>query len=68
MPSDASKEGSGTCKEWAEKRDKMKRQVVHPNNEHPQLDKKERRDEERSKRTEQAMERFNKAHKKQAQF
>lgn len=35
-PSEASKEGSGTGKEWAEKRDKMKRQVVHPSNEHPQ--------------------------------
>ena len=67
MPSGASKEGSGTGKEWAAKRDKMKRQVVPHSNEHPQSDKKEGRDEESRKRTEQAIERVNKAHKKIAQ-
>ncbi len=68
MPSDASKEWSGTFKELAEKREKIKRQIHHHINEHQQLDKNESRDEERHKRTEQAIETLNKAHEKIDQF
>ncbi|MCZ6805017.1 MAG: transposase, partial [Proteobacteria bacterium] len=68
MPSNASKEGSGTFKELAEKREKIKRQIHHHMNEHQQIDKHESRDEERRKRTEQAIETLNKAHEKIVQF
>ena len=68
MPSNASKEWSGTFKELRKKRDKIKRQIQHHLNEHQKLDKYETRDEARVKRTEQAIETLNKASDKIDQF
>ena len=68
MPSNASKEWSGTFKELEQKRDKIKRQIRHHLNEHQKLDKNESRDEERKQRAEQAIQTLNKAHDKIDQF
>jgi len=68
MPSDASKEWSGTFKELEQKRDKIKRQIQHHLNEHQKLDKYETRDDARVKRTEQTIETLNKASDKIDQF
>jgi transposase len=68
MPSDASKEWSGTFKELEQKRDKIKRQIRHHLNEHQKLDKYETRDDARVKRTEQTIETLNKASDKIDQF
>ena len=68
MPSDASKEWSGTFKELEQKRNKIKRQIQHHLNEHQKLDKYETRDDARMKRTEQTIETLNKASDKIDQF
>ena len=68
MPSDASKEWSGTFKELEQKRDKIKRQIKHHLSEHQKLDKYETRDDARIKRAEQAIETLNKASDKIDQF
>ena len=68
MPSDASKEWSGTFKELEQKRDKIKRQIQHHLNEHQKLDKYETRDDARVKRAEQAIETLDKANDKLDQF
>jgi transposase len=61
MPSNAAKEWSGTFKELEEKRDKIKRQISYHLKEHKKIDKQESREEERLKRTEQAIETLNSA-------
>ena len=68
MPSDASKEWSGTFAELEQKRDKIKRQVQHHLNEHQKLDKYETRDDARVKRAEQTIEALNQANDKIDQF
>lgn len=68
MPSDASKEWSGTFKELEQKRNKIKRQIQHHLDEHRKLDKNETRDDARLKRTEQTIETLNKASDKIDQF
>ncbi len=68
MPSDASKEWSGTFKELSEKREKIKRQLQHHITEHQRLDQTDTPDEERRKRTEQTIETLNNAHEKIDQF
>ena len=68
MPSDASKEWSGTFKELEQKRDKVKRQIRHHLNEHQKLDKYETRGDARVKRAEQAIETLNKASDKIDRF
>ncbi|MEJ1471473.1 MAG: IS1182 family transposase, partial [Candidatus Sedimenticola sp. (ex Thyasira tokunagai)] len=61
MTSNASKEWSGTLKELEEKRNKIKWQITHHLQEHKRTDKSEARDEEKRKRSEQAIETLNKA-------
>ena len=68
MPSDASKEWSGTFKELAQKRDKIKRQIQRHLNEHQRLDKYETRDDARLKRAKQAIETLDKANDKIDRF
>jgi transposase len=68
MPSDASKESSGTFKELEQKQAKIQRQVRHHLDQHRKLDKNETRDEERKKRTEQAIDTLNKASDRINQF
>ena len=68
MPSNASKEWSGTHKELRQKRDKIKKQIRYHLDQHQHLDKHESRDEERRKRTEQAIDTLDKAYEKIDQF
>jgi len=68
MRSDASKEWSGTFKELEQKRDKMRRQVCHLLSEHKKLDKQESRNEERVKRSQQAIDTLDKAYEKVDKF
>lgn len=68
MPSNASKEWSGTFKELEQKRDKIKRQIHYHVTEHKKIDKHESRDEERRKRTEQTIDTLNQAYDKIDQF
>ena len=68
LPSDASKEWSGTFKELEQKRAMIKRQIRHHIRAHKQLDKNESRDEERIKRTQQTLDTLDKAHDKIDQF
>ncbi len=68
MPSDASKEWSGTFKELEQKRNKLKRQIQHHLNEHQKRDKYETRDDARLKRTEQTLETLNQASERIDQF
>ncbi len=68
MPSNASKEWSGTHKELTQKREKIQRQIHHHITEHKKLDKNESRDEERRQRAEQAIETLTKAHEKIDRF
>ena len=56
MPSNASKEWSGTHKELEQKREKIKRLIKHHITEHKKLDKDEPREEARIKRAKQAEE------------
>ena len=55
MPSNASKEWSGSFKELEEKRDKIRRQIKHHLSEHQKYDKYETRDDARVKRAEQTI-------------
>lgn len=64
MPSDASKEWSGTFKELSDKRDKLKRQIKHQMDEHARSDELAVKDEERKQRAEQAIATLNQAHDK----
>ena len=64
MPSDASKEWSGTLKELEQKRDKIKRQIRHHIREHQRLDNAESREEEQLQRKQQAIDTLNKAYEK----
>jgi transposase len=68
LPSDASKEWSGTFKELEQKRDKIQRQIKHHLREHQKLDKSETRDDARTKRTEKTIDTLNKASEKIDQF
>ncbi len=64
MPSNASKEWSGTFKELEHKREKIKRQIKYHLEEHQRLDKHESLDEEREQRRQQTIDTLNKAHDK----
>ena len=59
MPSDASKEWSGTLKELKEKRDKIKKLIRHNLNEQKRQDEEMQSDEQRSDRIEQAIKTLN---------
>jgi len=64
LPSDASKEWSGTLKELGAKRDKIKRLIRFHLKEHQRLDQSQTRDQERIEKTEQCLETLDKAHRK----
>ena len=68
MSSNAAKEWSGDFKELNEKQQKLRRQIKYHLNEHERLDKQESKDEERIKRTEQAIETLDKAAEKIERF
>lgn len=68
MSSDASKEWSGTFKELEQKRTKLKKLIHHHVSEHKKLDNNESRDDERIKRTEQAINTLDKAYDKIDKF
>lgn len=68
MPSNASKEWSGTFNELEQKRKKIRRQIRHHLKEHQRADRYDTRDEQRRKRSEQAIETLNKAHDKIDKF
>ena len=68
MPSDASKEWSGTFKELEAKRQKIKRRLRHHLQEHQRLDSNDTRDDARRQRHEQAIASLNQAHEKIDQF
>lgn len=68
LSSNAAKEWSGTFKELQAKRAKLKRQISYHLNQHQQQDKNETRDEERSRRTQQAIDTLNQAHDKIDRF
>ncbi len=68
MRSDAAKEWSGTFKELEQKRAKLKRQIRYHLKAHKNLDKQGSRDEERLKRSEQAIKTLNAAHDKVDRF
>ena len=68
MPSNASKEWSGTFKELTQKQDKIKRQLHHHILEHKKHDTNESRDDERLRRTQQTINTLNQAHDKIDQF
>ena len=68
LPSNAAKEWSGTFKELAQKRDKIKRQIRYHLNEHKKMDQKETRDEARLQRTQQAIDTLNNAFDRIDQF
>jgi len=68
MPSNASKEWSGTFKELDQKRAKIKRHIHHYINEHKMLDKNESNDEARIKRARQAIDTLTSAYDKIDQF
>ncbi|MCK5633381.1 IS1182 family transposase [bacterium] len=68
MSSNASKEWSGTFKELENKRTKIKKLIHHHVKEHKKLDRNEPRDDERIKRTEQAINTLDKAHEKIDRF
>ena len=64
MSSNAAKEWSGTFKELAHKRAKIKRRIRHHMKEHKRVDQQETRDETRVQRTQQTLETLNSAHDK----
>lgn len=68
MSSNAAKEWSGTFAELKEKRRKIKRLIKHHLEEHQRLDKQEASEQERKKKTEQAIDTLNKAHAKIDRF
>ena len=59
MSSDAAKEHSGTFKELEQKRDKIKRQIRYHMEEHKRIDDNDSHEEERIKRSEQAIQTLN---------
>jgi len=68
MSSNAAKEWSGNFKELNEKQQKLRRQIKYHLKEHERLDKQESKNEERIKRTEQAIETLDKAAEKIERF
>lgn len=68
LPSNASKEWSGTFKELKQKRAKLQKLIRYHMREHRRIDKYEKADEERRKRTEQTLDTLNKAHDKIDEF
>ncbi len=68
MPSNASKEWSGTFKELTQKRDKIKRQIHHHILEHKRHDTNETRDDKRLRRIQQTINTLNQAHDKIDRF
>lgn len=68
MSSNAAKEHSGTFKELNEKHQKLRRQIQYHLKEHERLDKQESKNEERIKRTAQAIETLDKAADRIDQF
>lgn len=68
MPSDASKEWSGTISELEQKRTKLKKLINHHLTEHQKIDVNETHDKERLKRTEQSIETLNSAYDKVDDF
>ena len=68
LSSNAAKEWSGTFKELEQKRDKIQRQIQYYVNEQQQRDTADTREEERSRRAQQAIETLNKAHEKISRF
>lgn len=68
MSSNAAKEHSGTFKELNEKQQKLRRQIQYHLKEHERLDKQESKNEERMKRTEQAIATLDKAADKIGRF
>jgi transposase len=68
MPSNASKEWSGTFKELQQKRAKLKKLIRHHMREHRRIDKTESADAEKQKRTTQTIETLSKAHDKIDKF
>ena len=68
MPSNASKEWSGTHKELKQKRQKIKKLIKHHISEHKKLDKDEPREEARIKRAKQAEETLTAAYDKIDKF
>lgn len=68
MPSNASKEWSGTFKELEHKRSKLQRQIQHCIKEHQKLDNNEIREDERRQRIQKMIETLNHAHAKVDSF
>ena len=68
MPSNASKEWSGTFKELEQKRDKIKRQIHYYMTEHKKLDVNESNDNERARRAQQSIDTLSRACDKIDQF
>lgn len=68
MPSNASKEHSGTLKELEQKRDKIRKQIQHCMKEHKHLDKRKPREKERKERLEKALASLDKHAEKIDQF
>jgi transposase len=68
MPSNASKEWSGTFKELEQKRDKIKRQIRYHLNAHKQQDKHQNRQDEQDQRRQQTIETLNQAFDRIDQF
>lgn len=68
MSSNAAKEWSGDFKELGEKQQKLRRQIQYHVKEHERLDKQESKNQERIKRTEQAIETLDKAAEKIERF
>lgn len=68
MSSNAAKEWSGTFRELAAKRDKLKRQIRYHLEQHKALDERESADEARKARHQKSIETLNKAHDKITDF
>ncbi len=68
LPSNAAKEWSGTFKELKQKRAKLQKLIRHHIREHKRIDKYEKADEERRKRTEQTLETLHYAYDKIDEF
>lgn len=68
LPSNAAKEWSGTFKELAQKRDKLKRQIRYYLKQHQKQDQSESRDEARVQRTQQSIDTLNQAFERIDQF
>ncbi len=68
LPSNAAKQWSGTFKELSEKRDKLKKLIAYHVAEHQRIDKTDSAMEEKSKRTQQAIDTLSNAHDKIEKF